>query len=134
MKKHLTTIVCDVIPHKLQNYETCGNYTLKKDITTGEKFWNIEVSKTNADMEFLILIHEIVELYLTQRSGIREKDITKFDIEFEKNRKPGNTDEPGDDKNAPYRKEHKFATKIERMVAKELGVDWGEYEDTINKL
>ena len=44
------------------------------------------------------------------------------------------TAEPGDSPDAPYHKEHVFATKIERLLAKEFDVDWREYEAAINSL
>jgi hypothetical protein len=44
------------------------------------------------------------------------------------------TAEPGDDPAAPYHLQHQFATKIERQVARQLGVDWKAYEAAINSL
>ena len=44
---------------------------------------------------------------------------------FEKERETGKHVEfaqPGDDKRAPYKKEHKFSTKIENLLRKELGM------------
>lgn len=114
------------IPHKEQKYETCGNY--------GEidgKSW-IEVSElSETNREFLIFIHEAIEQYLCKVRNIEDEDICKFDIQFEDDRKKGfhtPDDEPGDDINAPYRKEHFFATNIERQLAHELGVDWADYD------
>ena len=88
----------------------------------------------NEDYEFLVAVHELIEQYLCKKRNIKEPDISAFDIEFEKNRQPGNEDEPGDDPSAPYRKEHFFATSIERLIAAELGVDWQEYDKKINLL
>lgn len=42
--------------------------------------------------------------------------------------------EPGDDPAAPYFEGHQFATKIEKLTARELGVDWKVYETAINSL
>ncbi len=42
--------------------------------------------------------------------------------------------EPGDDPRAPYHAEHAFATAIEEMLAKELGVDLDAYEAAIAAL
>ena len=43
------------------------------------------------------------------------------------------SDDPGFDSDAPYRKEHHFATAIEMLLAKELDVDWRAYDaDTSN--
>jgi hypothetical protein len=35
---------------------------------------------------------------------------------------------PGDDPKAPYHREHRFATRIERLLARELRVNWATYE------
>jgi hypothetical protein len=43
-------------------------------------------------------------------------------------------EEPGDSSEAPYHKEHVFATKIERMIADELGVDWDVYEKHLDEV
>ena len=88
----------------------------------------------NDDYHMLVFLHEMVEAHLTKVRGITEKSISNFDIEFEKKRQDGNVDEPGDDPNAPYRKEHFFATSVERLLAAELGVDWKEYDDAVNSL
>ena len=127
--KHLPNLLINIIPHNEQVYDTPGNYTkgLGDD-------WYFDISETEADYEFLVLIHELIEWHLTQKRGITEKSITDFDILFELNRKNGNTDEPGNSPLAPYRKEHKFATKIERLVAKELKVNWSKYDKKLNNL
>lgn len=88
----------------------------------------------NPDFEFLVAIHEFIEAYLCQKRGIEEPTITRFDVNFERSRIKGNTDEPGDNPEAPYFNEHQFATKIEKVMAKELGVNWKEYEKTVNDL
>ena len=121
-------ITIDFIDHKKQEYPTCGNY---KIYPNGEIV--IYVSKTgNADYNCLIAIHELIEVLLTQKRGISEESIAKFDIKFEKKRKKGNTDEPGDF--GHYKKEHRFAENVERLFAHELGVDWTKYDKKINSL
>ncbi len=81
--------------------------------------------------ELLVAIHEIVEQSLCFDRGIDEKNITKFDKKFEE----GNTtnDEPGDQPDAPYYKEHQFATKIEKMLCEELGMTWEEYDNVVTE-
>ena len=90
---------------------------------------NIFVSDMgNWKYETLVAVHELVEALLCKDRGIKKEDVDDFDIEFEKNRVEGNEDEPGDDINAPYRKEHFFATDIERLIAGQLGVDWLDWK------
>ena len=70
-----------------------------------------------------------------------------FDIAFEKEREAlinaGGTAEqhadivaaePGDDRAAPYHKEHCFATGIERLMAAELDVAWHPYNKEVTNL
>jgi len=120
--KHLPRLYCVVLPHKQQRYDTVGNYY--QDIFGT----NFIVSKMDSDAEFLVLIHELVEWYLTQKRGIKIKDIDRFDMKFK------GEGEPGDDKDSPYRKEHRFATRIEKILAKELGVNWDKYDKMVSNL
>ena len=130
--KHLPNINLKSIPHKEHRYETVGDYFK----LFGN--WEFRVSKmSNPDYEFLVIFHELIEWYLTQKRGITEKDIKKFDIQYEKEREQGlhsQEDEPGFDKKAPYVKEHTFATKIEKLMAKELGVNWKSYGKEVMSL
>ena len=122
-------ILIKSIPHKKQSYDTCGNYRMTP------KSFQITVSKMdNDDYEFLVGLHEMVEQYLCYKEHIFDDVITKFDKAFEAKRKKGNTDEPGNDKKSPYYEQHQFATKVERLMAKMLGVKWTDYEKTINSL
>lgn len=128
--KHLPKIEIEVISHKAQRYNTLGDY-LKEDGA-----WKIKVSKMSADLEFMVAMHEIIEWYLTQRNGIPEPTITEFDKMFEMERDSGiwDDEEPGEDKRAPYRKEHMFAEKIERLICQELKIKWSDYNKTVNNL
>lgn len=119
------------IPHNTQRYETVGDWYFNPD----NNRLTIRVScMRNKLYEFLVARHELDEAMLCVQRGINEKEVTLFDIQFEKNRKFGNTDEPGDDPAAPYRKEHFTATSFERLMAAELGVDWRKYEEAVNSL
>jgi hypothetical protein len=114
------------IPHNEQRYETVGDYWWENG--------NLEIRVSNLgnqDMEYLVAEHELKEAYLCEKRNIKEPDIMDFDIKFNESGKEG---EPGDDKNAPYRKEHFFATNIERLVAAELGINWQEYDEIIERI
>ena len=82
----------------------------------------------------LVALHELIEVALCEERGITCEQVDNFDKSFELHREPGNKDEPGDDPAAPYRKEHFFATNLERLLAAELGIDWAEYERKLNEL
>lgn len=119
-----------VIPHSEHRYETVGDWW-----ETPEGDLEIRVSSMgNWKFEFLVAFHEQAEFTLCKDRGITDEIVSKFDKEFESNRQEGNEDEPGDDPKAPYRKEHFFATSIERLMAAELNVDWEEYDAAIYAL
>lgn len=117
-------IKIETIPHKRQRYPTVGDWYLDKSGTIV-----VRVSRMgNWRYEVLVAVHELVELLLCEHRGISQAAVDKFDKDYEANRKPGDDSEPGDDPKAPYRREHFFATSIERLLAAELGVDWAKYE------
>lgn len=123
-------ILIETIPHSQQRYPTCGDWTFDKrgNLT-------IRVSKLSTwKREMLVAVHELVEVLLCKSRGISQKSVDAFDKAFEANRPPGNYDEPGDDRNAPYRKEHFFATNIEALLSAELGVNFQDYEAELNSL
>jgi hypothetical protein len=121
--KHLLDLNIKIIEHQDQRYETAGDYWADKNK------WEIRISRMkNPDYEFLLMIHELVELYLTQKRGIKEEDITKFDLEHLDSEDPGSI--PG----APYHKEHMFSMEVEKLIIKELGLDWKDYMDSFDKL
>lgn len=123
-------IVIETVPHKSQRYATCGDWFRDREGTL-----HIKVSEELGDKAAsLVALHELIEVLLCEDRGITQIAVDKFDVEFEDERAPGNTDEPGDDLRAPYRKEHFFATNIERLVAAELGVDWTMYDKAVNDL
>jgi hypothetical protein len=61
-------------------------------------------------------------MFLCLDRGVSFKAIDRFDMKFK------GAGEPGDDPKAPYHREHRFATRIERLLARELRVDWATYE------
>jgi len=123
--KNIKSINIKFVDDDKQRYDTSGDYYFTKDQL------NIIISKEivrrrgklvrNRLVEFLILIHEMVEVLLVVARNISIDKIDEFDMNYK------GDSEPGDEPDAPYRKEHQFATKIEKMMAKELGVDWDEY-------
>jgi hypothetical protein len=119
-------IVIQSIKHKNQRYDTAGDWF---NIGGVDIICVSEVK--NKDYEFLVGLHELVEMYLCKKRKISDRRVCDFDKKFEKKRKKGNNDEPGDDPKAPYFDEHQFATIIEKMMAKELGVNWKKYDSIL---
>lgn len=112
------------ILHSQERYDSAGDYW-----TDINKIDQYRISKLPQGWraELAVFIHEMVEYQLCKEAGIKEKDITKFDI------KSGHSD-PGTLKDAPYHKQHMEATKIEKLVIKLLGCDWDEYDKSFEKL
>jgi hypothetical protein len=123
--------VISEIPHKKQRYETVGDWIPGK--TT-----HIKVSKMKDERyTFLVALHEMIEYELCRMNGVSDEKVVAFDKAFESERALGFhawEDEPGDDTRSPYKKEHQFATTVERMVAQRMGVRWGHYERTVMAL
>ena len=118
-----TIATIHTIPHKFQVYETVGNWQNLGDLIV------IFVSATGDwRYDMAVAVHELVEVMLCKDKGISQKTVDEFDIAFEKARPPGNTEEPGDQVNAPYRDQHCFATAVERMLIAAFGISWKEYE------
>ena len=115
-------------------YPTTGDY-----FKTKSGWVIVGADLKNPDYNFLTLIHEFVELYLTQKRNISEPKIKKFDEWFEREKGKGRFKKilgPGWHPKAPYRREHFVALKIEKILAKELKVNQsrqGKTEDKVLK-
>jgi hypothetical protein len=119
----------ETIPINDMRYNTCGDFWIDKDGTI-----QVRVAKMGFCFEFLVVLHELVELFICKSTGVNFKDIDKFDIRFEKDRekgKHGESDEPGDHPAAPYRDPHCLATAVERMLCAYLKIPWSEYDSTV---
>lgn len=124
-------IEINTIPHHDQRYPTCGDWILDPE----KRQLTINVSEVdNWKMEFLVGFHEMIEAVLCLDREITTAQVDQFDLAFEAQRSVGDDSEPGDHPDAPYRKEHFFATSLERLMAAELGVDWQQYENRLYEL
>jgi len=125
-------ILIETIDPKNMRYPTVGDY-----FPDGDTF-KIQVADTgNEDYNFLIALHELIESKLCEHRGIKEEDIMKFDIQYEKEREAGLheiSEEPGFDSKAPYRAEHTFANGIEITMASLLDVDYNHYDWVVMNL
>lgn len=131
MKKQQINV--EIVPLKEQRYDTLGDYYFKKGVLhfkitdTGNPFYNK-----------LILIHELVEQTLTEAKGIKEQQILRHDLEFEKLIKDGKVDpnsEPGEHKNSPYRQEHLLAEIVEKLMLNHLNREtFTEYNNKLFKI
>lgn len=126
-------IVIETIPMSEQRYPTVGDWWHDPDGTI-----QVRVSAmSDPRYEFLVARHELDELFLCYVRGIKEKDVTDFDLMFEHEREQGLhklDEEPGFDPRAPYLAEHTAASAAERIMATELDVDWAAYDNEVNSL
>lgn len=123
-------IIIETIPHGSHRYPTVGDW-YRDDAGR----LHIKVSQEIGDeYALLVALHELIEVVLCEKRGITQESVDKFDIAYEKTRPDGDDSEPGDHADAPYRKEHFFATNIERLMSEQLGVDWAKYDAEINEL
>lgn len=112
--------------HSKQRYDTVGDYQDAHGVT----LFTISMME-DGRYESLVALHEFIEKTLVDLRRIPDQKIDDFDMAWVDHDDIG---EPGHDPAAPYHKEHVFAEKIERLVAKEMGVDWDEYERVVMSL
>jgi hypothetical protein len=118
-------VVIQSIPHAEQRYDTVGDWiTVPEDPTLA-----IRVSELSDWREMaLVALHEFVEAVLCDHMGITSEAVDEFDQKW------SGDGEPGDDPAAPYYRQHRIATTIERLIAEQLQVDWDEYGRHIEEL
>ena len=125
-------ILIKTVKHSNQRCEAAGDRIKKKS----GQFITVSDMKDKR-YEFLVALHEMIEWFLCDDRGIRQKEVDDFNSGFELDRDLGihnGSIEPGDDSAAPYHKEHVFATYVEGLLAAELGVHWKDYTKTLNNL
>jgi hypothetical protein len=121
-QKEMKEFHIKTIPHSEQRYPTVGDW-----FETDPEHAEIRVSDMgNQNAEFLVALHELVEFYLCDKHGVTDEMVTAFDkahLECD--------EDSGDLPEAPYRKEHRFATSVERHVCAALGMSWQHYNDLV---
>jgi hypothetical protein len=123
-------IIIETIPHERHRYPTVGDWWRDADGTV-----QIRVSELgNENYEWLVGLHELIEMKLCEVRGVTDSVVSRFDRAFEQRRQADNKDEPGDEKNAPYRDEHCAATGVERLLCAMLHISWQDYDMTVMAL
>lgn len=116
-------------PIKAMKYKTIGDWENRLNELFRHRYIDALVANTgDDDYNFLIGLHELIEAYLCHKHGILEEQVTEFDTDHPE------TDNPGELPDAPYRWEHQFAELIERQVARELLIDWEEYDKRVTEV
>lgn len=110
-------ITIETIPHADQRYPTVGDWTFD---ATGDL--TIRVSDMGDwRKEACVAVHELIEVLICKQVGVTQADVDRFDMGHPE------LDEPGNDSRAPYYEQHQVASGIEQILAKELELDWNEY-------
>ena len=118
-KEKIEKIEIEFIDHKNQRYDTAGDYYLRGNTLI------VKISKyKDWRYQWLVMIHELSEVFLVMNKGISFDSIDQFDMSFK-------GEDPGSDPNAPYHEEHMTALDIERKLCEKSGLNWEEYEDTL---
>jgi hypothetical protein len=113
-------IVIATVSHGQQRYPTLGDWYPGEDGAL-----NIVISSLPGPSALAVAIHELVEAVLCNWDSITAEEVDTFDMEHLAG---GEIGEPGDHPEAPYREQHKVATRIERAVVEALGIPWREHE------
>jgi hypothetical protein len=115
------------IPDAEQRLNLIGDW-----FKNGESLKIIVSELGDRKLEWLVAVHELIESCLCDSNPIPEPEVFEFDkqweCEFREGKIAPGIEEPGDDPRNPYRREHLFATGIEKLLAGFLDIDWTAYE------
>lgn len=124
----LTVTIRTVTPDEIRNKDA-GDWRHLSDLTDESQSFQVLVKNVNNDWRytFLVALHELIECALCRSRAISDATVTAFD----KVATSQGIAEAGAMSEAPYHKEHSFATAIEMLMASELGITWGDYDKAI---
>ncbi len=118
-------ITIETVPHRMQRIPgQVGDWTLDGEGNIAVRVSDMGDWRYNA----AVAVHELVEALLCRRDGVSQAEVDRFDLGY---RGDG---EAGDAQDAPYARQHCFATAVERMLIAALGVPWGEYDAAVEAL
>jgi len=116
-------ILINYIPHDQQRYETVGDWYYDPDGNLIINVSNDHPDYPTKDEQFLVALHELIEVTLCRKRGITQEQVDDFDMmQLGSMHAKYIDDEPGDHYDAPYRNEHRFACLIEHLMAHEMGI------------
>lgn len=118
----MKNIYIQFIPHNHQRYDTLGDWFYDPQGCIQVRVSNDKGH--SSEEQFLIALHELIELKLCQARGITQAQVDAFDMnvwpQLIQVGEANENAEPGDYISAPYCREHRFAMMIEHLVAHEL--------------
>jgi hypothetical protein len=120
-KENFNKIKIEFISGKDFDNDNVGDYLVEdNELIIGVKKYK------EKKWRYITLIHELIEALLVTDRGILIDSIGEYDEKFIEDKRKG---QQGEQKDCPYHKEHMFATKIEKLLAKELNVDYEKYNE-----
>jgi|SRR5215469_7158573 len=126
-------IIIETIPHLKQRYNTIGDWKWEGDtLHVYVSDMGDPITFDSRFSEMAVGIHEAVEALYCRFDGVSDKDVDSFDMDEKIQAEITELDiEPGDHPSAPYKKQHLFATAIEKMLCVAFHIPWFEYEERI---
>jgi hypothetical protein len=120
--KHLPLMIMNCVPHRLQRYDSCGDWYDLNGVT------HFTISQMDIDKEMETLLHELLEWHLCQKAGITAAMVDKWDFAHP------DSDDPGSLKGCPYKKQHEAAMKLSKLAVKLMGHNWEQYNKEYNEI
>lgn len=121
-------IIIKVIPESEQ----------RKEVNGADWFWDAEGNlqvrvspMSDWRYETALAFHEAFEACLCKNNGVTQKEVDEFDMAFDL----AHPNEPdlnaGDEQTAPYRREHNYATIVDRLFIGACQLNWKDYDDEL---
>jgi hypothetical protein len=114
-------IIVETVSPEAMRYDTLDDWYISKDQTLHFQIADVG----NPLFQKIIFVHALIEQLLTEAQGIKEEQISQFDMDHPQ------SDEPGLEKDAPYRDAHLLAEGVERLLLSYLRIPWKEYEEAL---
>lgn len=119
-------ITIETIPVKDMRYKSAGDWFFTEN-------GDLEIKVADLGdwrMEFIVGLHELVEVMLCKYKGITQKQVDDFDM----SEYGLSLEEPGLDPKAPYFEQHAIALKVEELVYEPLGINVDMFEDRMGEV
>ena len=116
-------IKIEFVPSASQRYSSAGDWFFDESGNLIIRISNDDPDLPTEDHQVLVAFHELTEVLLCRKRGITQKMVDEFDMGLGSYKNIPKDEESGDQPNAPYRREHRFAMLIEHLMAHEFGMD-----------
>lgn len=123
---HIPRIIVKVIDPANQRFGEVGDWFHDKEEDTVTVYVSRMVDWRS---ELAVAIHEVFESISCIAADIDQTDVDAFDKQFHLENDDG---EPGDEKDAPYFKQHVGSTFIEKETIAQSGLAWLQHEENCN--